>query len=304
MSCSMKTIIFLFFSFIFVNNSNAQVGIGTTTPNNTAALDISDSTRGLLIPRMTMIERHAIVNPAQGLLVYQTDNTQGIWSYNGSAWVNLLNPGFTDNPGFIHQVTSSSANLIVLYTNSTACVFTGGSWYSTNLTGTPAGSMVLGNIAMIYTTTAIFVFNYLTWSTQPITGTPKGIAGIHDMLVVSTTTNLYGFCRNDSGVFAWIIQPVFGTALGSATGETNSPFNGYCVVVYTTYAAYAFNRHGGTAQWYTQVLSGVVLGGSGTGTDVVVYTSTNAYAFDIFGTPDPAWYPVSITGTAIGILPE
>lgn len=50
-----------------------NVGIGTQTPHASAMLDISSSTKGLLAPRMTTVQRIAISNPAKGLLVYDTD---------------------------------------------------------------------------------------------------------------------------------------------------------------------------------------------------------------------------------------
>ena len=49
-----------------------SVGIGTTTPDASAALDISATNRGLLIPRMNMTSINAIVNPARGLLVFDS----------------------------------------------------------------------------------------------------------------------------------------------------------------------------------------------------------------------------------------
>ena len=51
----------------------AQVGIGTITPDASTVLDISSTTQGLLIPRMTTTEREAIINPANGLLITNTD---------------------------------------------------------------------------------------------------------------------------------------------------------------------------------------------------------------------------------------
>lgn len=66
--------------------SFAQVGIGTTTPDPSAALDITDTEKGLLVPRMTLAERNAIAAPATGLLIYQTDSTTGFWFYNGTVW--------------------------------------------------------------------------------------------------------------------------------------------------------------------------------------------------------------------------
>jgi len=53
---------------------HAQTGIGTQTPDPSAALEIKsiDNNKGLLIPRMTTIQKNAISSPATGLLVYDT----------------------------------------------------------------------------------------------------------------------------------------------------------------------------------------------------------------------------------------
>ena len=58
-----------------------NVGIGTAAPDASAALDIVSTTKGLLAPRMTSTQRLAIVSPAVGLLVYQTDAAAGYF-YN------------------------------------------------------------------------------------------------------------------------------------------------------------------------------------------------------------------------------
>jgi hypothetical protein len=67
----------------------AQVGIGTNTPDNSAMLEVQSTTKGVLLPRMTTVQRNAIATPANGLQVYDT-NTNSIWYYNGSFWVNTL----------------------------------------------------------------------------------------------------------------------------------------------------------------------------------------------------------------------
>ena len=65
--------------------SYVQVGVGTNSPHASAALDIESTTKGLLTPRMTAAQRAAIGTPANGLVVYQTDSTQGLYCYiNGS----------------------------------------------------------------------------------------------------------------------------------------------------------------------------------------------------------------------------
>lgn len=77
----------LFIALLFITRANAQsVGIGTTTPNSNAALDITSTTKGLLPPRMDSAQRAAITSPPAGLLVYQTNSVSGLYYYTGSIW--------------------------------------------------------------------------------------------------------------------------------------------------------------------------------------------------------------------------
>ncbi|MEO6454874.1 MAG: hypothetical protein ABIN97_12410, partial [Ginsengibacter sp.] len=87
----MKQVIFAALVFFSVT-LNAQVGIGTNLPNASAQLDISSANKGILIPRMTAEQLAAITSPATGLLVFQTDNIQGFYFYNGAIWT-LLHTG-------------------------------------------------------------------------------------------------------------------------------------------------------------------------------------------------------------------
>src|SRR6266480_5922387 len=63
--------------------SSGSVGIGTTTPSGSSLLEVVSTTKGVLIPRMTKTQRDAIASPAQGLLIYQTNNTPGLYYYDG-----------------------------------------------------------------------------------------------------------------------------------------------------------------------------------------------------------------------------
>src|SRR5262245_37823296 len=75
----------LFVANWFLVLANAQnIGIGTATPDASAALDIKSTTKGLLIPSMTLAQRNAISNPATGLLIFQTDGATGFY-YNSGA---------------------------------------------------------------------------------------------------------------------------------------------------------------------------------------------------------------------------
>lgn len=69
--------------------ASGSVGIGTTTPDPSAKLDIRSVGKGLLLPHMTQAQRDAIPSPAKGLLIYQTDNNPGFFYYTGSIWSGL-----------------------------------------------------------------------------------------------------------------------------------------------------------------------------------------------------------------------
>ncbi len=79
----MKQIFILF--VVFAINANAQTGIGTTTPNASAKLEVAATDKGFLLPRMTATQRSAIATPANGLLVYQTDGDAGFYVNTGSS---------------------------------------------------------------------------------------------------------------------------------------------------------------------------------------------------------------------------
>lgn len=69
----------------------AQVGIGTNTPHSSAALEIANTGKGILIPRMTQTQRGNIASPAAGLLIYQIDQTNGFYYFDGLSWLSLSN---------------------------------------------------------------------------------------------------------------------------------------------------------------------------------------------------------------------
>ncbi len=67
-----------------------------TTGNASSVLDVKSSAKGFLAPRMLQTERSTILSPAEGLLVYQTDETKGFYYYNGVIWI-LIASGTISN---------------------------------------------------------------------------------------------------------------------------------------------------------------------------------------------------------------
>ena len=131
-----------------------SVGIGTTTPNAGAILDLSSTNKGLLLPRMTTAQRTAIVNPAQGLIVFDTD-TQTNWCYNGTQWTSLVGTGITlpysvstDYPGDVFTINAAGQGAAIkgITTNEFgfAVVGIGNSAYGYGVFGTSTGANGVG----------------------------------------------------------------------------------------------------------------------------------------------------------------
>lgn len=85
-SISSLTVLVFCFQQIF----SQSIGINTdgTPPHPSAMLDIKSTTKGLLLPRMSTVQRNNIVSPAEGLKVFDTD-TKSFWFYSGVGWIEL-----------------------------------------------------------------------------------------------------------------------------------------------------------------------------------------------------------------------
>lgn len=122
--------------FAFV--ANAQVGIGTISPDPSAQLDVQSSTKGALIPRMLDTDRMGIASPATGLLVYQTNGSAGFYYYDGVQWLPLK--------------SEAGGSAIIPYASGTPIVMTtllGGLVGTTSVLGfgtSAAGVSLLGGV--------------------------------------------------------------------------------------------------------------------------------------------------------------
>lgn len=80
----MKRIFLCFCLAVIARNINAQVGIGTASPDASAQLEINSNNKGLLIPRVA--QANLLSAPATGLLVYQTNDPAGFYYFDGANW--------------------------------------------------------------------------------------------------------------------------------------------------------------------------------------------------------------------------
>ncbi len=94
----------LFLALVLISPSleSQNVGINATgiAPDNSAMMDVSSTTKGFLLPRMSHSEMNTIATPATGLTVYCTDVPNGFYFFNGMMWVALLTAS-TNNGGWM-----------------------------------------------------------------------------------------------------------------------------------------------------------------------------------------------------------
>lgn len=114
----MKVIFVPLIFLLIANGLIAQgIGIGTTTPNPKAALEINSTNKGILIPSMTSSQRIAIPTPPNGLMVYDTDKNE-FYHYNGTGWRAILNAGYWSRPITARDRIANTTDSIGIGTNS------------------------------------------------------------------------------------------------------------------------------------------------------------------------------------------
>jgi len=112
-----------------------QVGIGSSSPAASAALDITSTSKGFLPPRMTTTQRDAINQPTAGLTIYNSSKNC-IETYNGSSWTsNTHYIGESYGGGIVFCVYDNGQHGLIA---ATVDQHTGIRWYGGSVTNTRA----------------------------------------------------------------------------------------------------------------------------------------------------------------------
>ncbi|NGZ90417.1 hypothetical protein G7034_09135, partial [Psychroflexus sp. C1] len=153
-------------AFIGLNTANAQVGIGTTNPDASAGLEVNFNDKGFLPPRITTAQRDAISNPAEGLMIYNTDENCLQW-YDNNGWydgcsgatypfVASLDCANSNNNGTLaNGQEANGVDSEIAYTGGNGLSYSGQTVNSTGVTGLTAtlapGTLATGEGSLTYT---------------------------------------------------------------------------------------------------------------------------------------------------------
>jgi hypothetical protein len=130
--------IFLILVILHSLQNFAQTGIGTTTPNASAKLDVNATDRGFLPPRVALTSTNVFSpivgtsNLAAGLLIYNTATTgtapnnvvPGYYYWNGTVWVQISTGLIVDSKTAGFTLSASDNNKVIIVTSSTAVTVT------------------------------------------------------------------------------------------------------------------------------------------------------------------------------------
>lgn len=192
----MKKLISSAFVLLFVTSSLnlfSQVAINTTGTNAHASsmLDVSADNKGILVPRLTTVQRDNISTPETGLLIFQTDNTPGFYFYNGSSWVTVGSEAIS-----LNDLSDAVANSESLFIGNNAGTNTN-IWYS--------GGVGIGYNALKSNTTGEYLCavgrQALSSNTTGKDNTAIGDLALHSNTIGfnNTTVGSYASYENNSG---------------------------------------------------------------------------------------------------------
>ena len=198
-----------------------SVGIGTTTPNPSAQLDVTSTTKGMLVPRMTDAEKNAILSPVQGLMVFNI-TTNSFQYYNGVSWVNISHSG----------IINGTANKVAKFTSpwgltANTLITDNGNGVAINTTNALPNSSAL--LDMASNNKGVLIPRMATAQRTVIAAPATGL------LVFDNTTNSFWFYNGSlwteltsgNGSSKWNLSGanISNSNTGNVGIGTNSPYN-------------------------------------------------------------------------------
>ena len=284
---------FILFTFIMViafsaNAQNVSINNDGTPPNTSAMLDVSATNKGMLVPRLTTVQRNAIASPAKGLLVFDND-ISSFFFFNGTAWTELSTGSPTNfwaaNGSDISNTNSGKVGIGTSTPISKLCVQTPtGNYGLTQTDGTvTVGTYVNANFGWLGTRSN----HPLTFFTND--GGPSVTLATNGNFGVGTTTPDYRLTISSN-----IVQSNTNTSLLKLTGQNPVMVFSNGTTDFGYFKAWSY-------QPYAPFTNGLVIGSS---PGYPIFFSTNNYSLSMIvadngnvgiGTANPT-YKLSVNG--------
>ena len=248
-----KVIIILICILVSGVSALAQFAINTdeSNPDNSAMLDVKSASKGILIPRMTFTERDAILNPANGLMVFCTncglDGSLSIYSNN--LWRTFA-PCSNSAPT---AGTHVAGNTSIVWNWNAVPDATGYKWSASNnyanaidmgiLTSKTETGLSCGNLytryLWAYNSCGVSALVTLTQATSGTISTP--VAGNHVPDFSSIIWNWSSVIGADG--YKWSTTNNYANAIDMGTNLTHTETNLSCGTLFTRYV-WAYNSCG------------------------------------------------------------
>lgn len=209
-----KNIIFI--SLILFSTLSFSQGVGINTsgiaPHASAILDASSTTQGFLPPRMTTAQRNAILNPAVGLMIFNTDNNCMEYA-RPSGWYSMCPKLATLTTASVSNITGTSAVSGGNITDDGGATVTArGICWSTNANPTTADFVALSGIGIgIFTNSMASLTN----------GTPYYVRAF--------ATNSVGTAYGDEIIFTTLNKPTINTVAAANVYGKNASIGGQVI---------------------------------------------------------------------------
>ena len=192
-----KKIMVLILMFLY-GTIQAQIGIGTIVPDASSLLELNSNSKGFLPPRLSETEKGGILNPASGLVLFNT-TTNDLETNTGTPQI----PNWKGTKGGFLTVTASDEGV------------------TSSLTSEIVSGMILTPVAGIYSVTFNSQFN----NAQVLTTTPQivlDLEALYKELKAKPATNTgHGTVFGNATEAGEVLTAGVYTLIGATSMETN-----------------------------------------------------------------------------------
>ncbi|OFY82686.1 MAG: hypothetical protein A3F72_02400, partial [Bacteroidetes bacterium RIFCSPLOWO2_12_FULL_35_15] len=161
-------------------NTGGNIGIGTSSPEASSLLDLTSTTKGFLVPRMTLANKTAIASPATGLIIYQTDGTAGFYYNSGTPAIPNWTLVSSGGSGWLLTGNSLSGSEFIGSTNTQPLVFKTANTERMRIDAN-TGNMNIGDASSGINTAITIV----------LTNNTGGVCTVGDIVIIGSINNSF-----------------------------------------------------------------------------------------------------------------